>query len=214
MGEVLGLSNRASLGGWPNMGGGGMKILLLPLALSSAQDMSAFSCGDTTSASQFYFVSPAYPVSVGLANHTCTLAVDHGCPVKASPRTLRPPANSDSTLTSSTSSHLFSGPAGLTSSTPRPVATTLSSVGTTPAFTCTSTSRAEPAPTSHLSWRSSRPPCTTVPTSSACSRQKPRPRRRPQRPRTDRCSRATRWSTWPTRPPYPCSPSPRGEPGR
>ena len=58
-----------------------MKILLLPLALSSAQvskplkpktlgttwivfqDMSAFSCGDTTSASQFYFVSPAYPVS-------------------------------------------------------------------------------------------------------------------------------------------------------
>ena len=27
------------------------------------QDMSAFSCGDTTSASQFYFVSPAYPVS-------------------------------------------------------------------------------------------------------------------------------------------------------
>ena len=25
-------------------------------------------------------------MSVGLANHTCTLAVDHGCPVKASPR--------------------------------------------------------------------------------------------------------------------------------
>ena len=44
--------------------------------------MSAFSCGDTTSASQFYYVSPAYPVSVGLANQTCTLAVDHGCPVK------------------------------------------------------------------------------------------------------------------------------------
>jgi len=59
-----------------------MKILLLPLALASAQDMSAFSCGDTTSASQFYYVSPAYPVSVGLANQTCTLAVDHGCPVK------------------------------------------------------------------------------------------------------------------------------------
>ena len=62
-----------------------MKILLLPLALSSAQvstlktkdlglcivfqDMSAFSCGDTTSASQFYFVSPAYPVCYSQPNN-------------------------------------------------------------------------------------------------------------------------------------------------
>ena len=72
-----------------------MKILLLPLAFASAQvifqretfggnsanlilvqDMSAFSCGDTTSASQFYFVSPAYPVSIILVKIKTYFNVD------------------------------------------------------------------------------------------------------------------------------------------
>ena len=31
-------------------------------------------------AKEFHFVSPAYPVSVGLGNLTCQLTIDHGCP--------------------------------------------------------------------------------------------------------------------------------------
>jgi len=48
--------------------------------LSSERDLATFSCGETTSASEFNFVSPAYPVSVGTDNLTCTLKIDHGCP--------------------------------------------------------------------------------------------------------------------------------------
>lgn len=43
--------------------------------------MSSFTCGETTSAMEFNFVSPAYPVSVGLGNLTCPLTIDHGCPL-------------------------------------------------------------------------------------------------------------------------------------
>jgi hypothetical protein len=49
--------------------------------LSSERDLATHSCGDTTSASEFNFVSPAYPVSVGTDNLTCTLKIDHGCPL-------------------------------------------------------------------------------------------------------------------------------------
>jgi len=59
-----------------------MRLLLLHLAIASAQDMSAFTCGESTAAEEFHFFSPAYPVSVGLANQTCTLTVDHGCPLR------------------------------------------------------------------------------------------------------------------------------------
>ena len=31
-------------------------------------------------AREFHFVSPAYPVSVGLGNLTCQITIDHGCP--------------------------------------------------------------------------------------------------------------------------------------
>ena len=63
-----------------------MRLLFIPLAITAAQDMSAFTCGESTSASEFHFVSPAYPVSVGLANQTCTLSVDHGCQGKSGAR--------------------------------------------------------------------------------------------------------------------------------
>lgn len=53
--------------------------VLTLLTICSAQDMSAFTCGEETSSEQFEFVSPAYPVSVGLKNQTCTLTVGHGC---------------------------------------------------------------------------------------------------------------------------------------
>merc|ERR1711973_326253 len=63
-------------------------VLLLPawtsaeIAMSiSEKEMSSFTCGDTTSSGEFNFVSPAYPVSVGLDNLTCRLTIDHGCPL-------------------------------------------------------------------------------------------------------------------------------------
>jgi len=43
-------------------------------------EISSYSCGETTMAKEFHFVSPAYPVSVGLGNLTCQLKIDHGCP--------------------------------------------------------------------------------------------------------------------------------------
>ena len=43
-------------------------------------EMSTYTCGETTMAKEFHFVSPAYPVSVGLGNLTCQLTIDHGCP--------------------------------------------------------------------------------------------------------------------------------------
>jgi len=48
---------------------------------SSERDLATHSCGDSTSASEFNFVSPAYPVSVGKDNLTCSLTIDHGCPI-------------------------------------------------------------------------------------------------------------------------------------
>jgi len=43
-------------------------------------EISTYTCGETTMAKEFHFVSPAYPVSVGLSNLTCQLTIDHGCP--------------------------------------------------------------------------------------------------------------------------------------
>jgi len=65
-------------------------LLLSPLLVHSQmsmslsdvlqKEMSSYTCGDITSAGEFNFVSPAYPVSVGLGNMSCELTVDHGCP--------------------------------------------------------------------------------------------------------------------------------------
>ena len=43
-------------------------------------EISTFTCGETTMAKEFHFVSPAYPVSVGMGNLTCQITIDHGCP--------------------------------------------------------------------------------------------------------------------------------------
>ena len=45
----------------------------------SHMEMSSFTCGDSTQAKEFNFVSPGYPVSIGLDNLTCGLTVGHGC---------------------------------------------------------------------------------------------------------------------------------------
>merc|ERR1712178_244417 len=42
-------------------------------------ELPSVTCGEVTQAKEFNFVSPGYPVSVGLSNLTCGLAIDHGC---------------------------------------------------------------------------------------------------------------------------------------
>ena len=58
---------------------------LLPMARAESmpilKEMSSYSCGETTSAGEFNFISPGFPVSVGLGNLSCQLTVDHGCPL-------------------------------------------------------------------------------------------------------------------------------------
>jgi len=45
----------------------------------SGMELSSYTCGDVTQSREFNFVSPGYPVSIGLDNLTCSLAIDHGC---------------------------------------------------------------------------------------------------------------------------------------
>merc|ERR1711935_172519 len=58
-----------------------LRFLLSLLFLESclSQELPAFTCGDVTQAKEFEFVSPAYPVSVGLSSLECAVTVDHGC---------------------------------------------------------------------------------------------------------------------------------------
>jgi len=42
-------------------------------------ELPSFTCGDATQAKEFNFVSPGYPVSIGLDDLTCSLSIDHGC---------------------------------------------------------------------------------------------------------------------------------------
>merc|ERR1711868_362554 len=45
----------------------------------SGMELSSYTCGDVTQSREFNFVSPGYPVSIGLDDLTCGLSIDHGC---------------------------------------------------------------------------------------------------------------------------------------
>ena len=59
----------------------------------SHMEMSSFTCGDSTQAKEFNFVSPGYPVSIGMDNLTCGLTIGHGCS-DSSPSSLSDPDQS------------------------------------------------------------------------------------------------------------------------
>ena len=57
---------------------------LAALSLSDIREkermmVSSHTCGDTTVAREFHFVSPGYPVSLGHDSLDCSLSIDHGC---------------------------------------------------------------------------------------------------------------------------------------
>lgn len=59
----------------------GVAALVTGLSLSEEDRMmvSSYTCGDTTMAREFHFVSPGYPVSLGHDSLDCSLSIDHGC---------------------------------------------------------------------------------------------------------------------------------------
>jgi len=47
--------------------------------MDHTMDLMSFTCGETTQAKQFNFVSPGFPVSLGSDDLSCTVSIDHGC---------------------------------------------------------------------------------------------------------------------------------------
>ena len=70
-------------GAWLGLG---VAALVTGLSLSDITEteedrkmVSSYTCGDSTMAKEFYFVSPGYPVSLGHDSLDCSLRIDHGC---------------------------------------------------------------------------------------------------------------------------------------
>ena len=67
-------------GAWLGLG---VAALVSGLSLSDTEEdrmmVPSFTCGDSTMAREFHFVSPGYPVSLGHDSLDCSLSIDHGC---------------------------------------------------------------------------------------------------------------------------------------
>ena len=79
-GSRVSMSDVSMGGAWLGLG----VAALVALSLSDTEAgedrmVSSYTCGDSTMAREFHFVSPGYPVSIGHDSLDCSLSIDHGC---------------------------------------------------------------------------------------------------------------------------------------